>query len=368
MRRRRLSRSDDRAPRRRHASCCVRPRRCEPYPARLTDRLEHWAREAPDRVFVAKRERGGDWRTISYAQMLDRAQRIGQALAERGLSSERPIAILSDNDLEHLSARARRAVGGRAVRAGVAGVLAGVAGLRQAAPHPRQRHAGPGVRSGAGIRGGDRRDGAGRRRGGAERRHARRAQGHARSPSCSTRRPAPPPPRRTPGSGPTRSPSSSSPRARPSSRRASINTQRMRCANQQMIRQSFAFLADEPPVLVDWLPWNHTFGGNHNVGIALYNGGTLYIDDGKPTPQGHRRDAAQPARDLADDLLQRAEGLRGNRRGDGARCRAARAPVQARQGVHVRRRRAVAGGVGSARPSCARRRSASASRSSAAWA
>jgi feruloyl-CoA synthase len=65
-----------------------------------------------------------------------------------------------------------------------------------------------------------------------------------------------------------------------------INTQRMLCANQQMLRQCFAFLADEPPVLVDWLPWNHTFGGNHNVGIALYNGGTLYIDDGKPTPQG----------------------------------------------------------------------------------
>ncbi len=53
-----------------------------------------------------------------------------------------------------------------------------------------------------------------------------------------------------------------------------------------MLRQCFAFLADEPPVLVDWLPWNHTFGGNHNVGIALYNGGTLYIDEGKPTPKG----------------------------------------------------------------------------------
>jgi feruloyl-CoA synthase len=53
-----------------------------------------------------------------------------------------------------------------------------------------------------------------------------------------------------------------------------------------MLRQAFAFMADEPPVLVDWLPWNHTFGGNHNVGITLYNGGTLYIDDGKPTPQG----------------------------------------------------------------------------------
>ena len=65
-----------------------------------------------------------------------------------------------------------------------------------------------------------------------------------------------------------------------------INTQRMLCANQQMLRQVFAFVANEPPILVDWLPWNHTFGGNHNVGIVLYNGGTLYIDEGKPTPKG----------------------------------------------------------------------------------
>ena len=67
-----------------------------------------------------------------------------------------------------------------------------------------------------------------------------------------------------------------------------INTQRMLCANQQMLRQALAFLADEPPVLVDWLPWNHTFGGNHNVGLTLYNGGTLHIDEGKPTRRASR--------------------------------------------------------------------------------
>jgi feruloyl-CoA synthase len=65
-----------------------------------------------------------------------------------------------------------------------------------------------------------------------------------------------------------------------------VVTQRMWCANQQMLRQCMRFLAETPPVLVDWLPWNHTFGGNHNVGITLVNGGTLYIDDGKPTPAG----------------------------------------------------------------------------------
>ncbi len=63
-----------------------------------------------------------------------------------------------------------------------------------------------------------------------------------------------------------------------------INTQRMLCANQAMIRAGFAFVADEPPVVVDWLPWNHTFGSNHNFGLVLDNGGSLYIDEGKPLP------------------------------------------------------------------------------------
>jgi len=66
--------------------------------------------------------------------------------------------------------------------------------------------------------------------------------------------------------------------------KAVINTQRMLCANQQMLVQSLPYLAEVPPVLVDWLPWHHTAGGNHNIGIVLYNGGTLYIDGGKPLP------------------------------------------------------------------------------------
>ena len=68
--------------------------------------------------------------------------------------------------------------------------------------------------------------------------------------------------------------------------KAVVTTQRMLCANQQMLLQTFPVFGEEPPVLVDWLPWNHTFGGSHNVGIVLYNGGTFYLDDGKPTAQG----------------------------------------------------------------------------------
>jgi feruloyl-CoA synthase len=66
--------------------------------------------------------------------------------------------------------------------------------------------------------------------------------------------------------------------------KAVINTQRLWCANQQQMTQSMPVLAEDPLVLVDWLPWNHTFGGNHNFGMVLFHGGSLYIDDGKPTP------------------------------------------------------------------------------------
>src|SRR4029078_1307609 len=61
-----------------------------------------------------------------------------------------------------------------------------------------------------------------------------------------------------------------------------VNTHRMLCANQQMISQTLPFLGEEPPVIVDWLPWHHTFGGNHNIGIVIWHGGSLHIDDGRP--------------------------------------------------------------------------------------
>src|SRR5262249_42214363 len=68
--------------------------------------------------------------------------------------------------------------------------------------------------------------------------------------------------------------------------KAVINTPAMISANQVMLREPLAFLKDEPPFIVDWLPWNHTFGGNHNIGLTLYNGGSMYLDRGKPMPGG----------------------------------------------------------------------------------
>jgi feruloyl-CoA synthase len=68
--------------------------------------------------------------------------------------------------------------------------------------------------------------------------------------------------------------------------KAVITTERMLCSNARMLHEAMPFLVDEPPVILDWLPWNHTFGGSHNIGLVLHNGGSLYIDDGKPTPDG----------------------------------------------------------------------------------
>ena len=78
-------------------------------------------------------------------------------------------------------------------------------------------------------------------------------------------------------------------------------THRMLCSNQQMLRQTMPELMREPPVLVDWLPWNHTFGGSHNLGIALYNGGTLYIDDGRPMP-GRFDETVRNLREIAPTI------------------------------------------------------------------
>ena len=68
--------------------------------------------------------------------------------------------------------------------------------------------------------------------------------------------------------------------------KAVVVTHRMWSANLQQMNEAMPVLAETPLVLVDWLPWNHTFGGNHNFGIVIYNGGTLYLDEGKPTPKG----------------------------------------------------------------------------------
>ncbi|HKS19981.1 MAG TPA: feruloyl-CoA synthase [Bradyrhizobium sp.] len=256
------------------------------YPVRLTDRLHHWAIAAPNRVFMAERDAGGGWRQVTYAQLLDSSRRIASALLARGLSAERPLVILSGNSVDH----ALIAFG--ALYAGIpfcpvspayslvsrdfgklgfvmklltpglvfaddAGKFADALNANVAADTEivisRGNLAGRDVTMLADLV--------------ATPEHPRLDAAHeAIGPDTIAKFLL--------TSGSTGNP------------KAVINTQRMICANQVMVRDTLAFLKDEPPVIVDWLPWNHTFGGNHNVGLTLYNGGSMYLDEGKPMPGG----------------------------------------------------------------------------------
>jgi feruloyl-CoA synthase len=256
----------------------------ETFPARFTDRLESGAVDYPERTLVARRGADGEWIRLSYAEVLKRARHIGQALLDRGLSAERPLVILSGNDLEHF----QLALG--AMYAGIPyapvspsyslvatdyGKLAEL--IAQLTPGAIYSSDGTAFsRAITAVMPADAElilasgEVAGQRAtsfaalldvqpSSIEAAHARVGADTIAKflfTSGSTKKP-----------------------------KAVITTHGMLCSNQQMLLQTFPFMADEPPVLMDWLPWNHTFGGSHNVGIVLYNGGTLYLDDGRPTPR-----------------------------------------------------------------------------------
>ena len=258
---------------------------------RITDRLVHWAETAPDRVFIARRARNadgstGDWRKITYREALDIARRVGQALLDRGLGPERPVAILSENSLEH----AMIAVG--CLYAGIPYSPVSSAYSTISQDFEKLRHVlqtlTPGLvfttdaaRYGKAIRATVPADV-----------EVVLAEGEIEGRSTTSLQqlletePTAAVDQAMQATGPdtiTKFLFTSGSTKLP---KAVINTHGMWCANQQQMRQSMPVLAEEPPVLVDWLPWNHTFGGNHNIGLTIYNGGTYYIDDGKPTPAG----------------------------------------------------------------------------------
>jgi feruloyl-CoA synthase len=258
------------------------------YRERVTDALVHWAGVAPERRFIAERDggdgRSGQWRALTYAQVHAQVRSIAQALLDRGLSQERPIVILSGNDIEHaLLALA-------AMHVGIPFAPVSVPYSLVSKDHAKLKHimallepglvfAADGAAYGAAIAAAmppgaalvvTRNPPAGREalafstlldaKPGAsvDQAHAR-VNGETVAKILFT-------------SGSTGMP------------KGVINNHRMMCANQRMLADALPFLEETPPVLVDWLPWNHTFGGNHNFGIALFNGGSYYIDEGKPMP------------------------------------------------------------------------------------
>jgi feruloyl-CoA synthase len=256
------------------------------YPARITDRLHHWADVAPDRVFMAERDHGRLWRQLTYGELLIASRHIASALLARGLSAEKPVVILSGNSIDH----ALVAFG--ALYAGIPFCPVSPAYSLISKDYGKLAYLMKLLTPGLVFA-----DDAGKF-----------ADAIAANVSDETEIAAAD--GRVPGrdvtlladlmaaplhpgldathdkigpdtiakflltSGSTGNP------------KAVINTQRMICANQMMIRETMAFLQDEPPVIVDWLPWNHTFGGNHNIGLTLYNGGSMYLDQGKPMPGG----------------------------------------------------------------------------------
>ncbi len=277
------------------------PRQLPAHPQKLTERLVHWAKAAPERIFIAQRDTASAWRTLTYAQTLAAVRAIAAALLERDLSPERPIAILSGNDIEHaLLALAAMHVGIPYAPISVPySLLSQDFGKLKAIINILT----PGLvfaANGSAFA---------------------RAIAAAVPPNVEIAVTANPLPDRpvTLFAALLATPPTAAVEAAHATVTAEtiakvlftsgstgqpkgvINTQLMLCANQAMIRGGLAFLADEPPVLIDWLPWNHTFGSNHNFGIVLDNGGSLYIDEGKPLP-GAIEATARNLRDVAPTI------------------------------------------------------------------
>jgi feruloyl-CoA synthase len=259
------------------------PHQLPPYPRNLTERLVHWAHAAPDRVFLAQRDAAGAWRALSYARAYAQVRAIAAALLTRDLPPERPIAILSGNDIEH-------------ALLGLAAMHVGIPYAPISVPYSLLSQDFQKLKTIIGI---------------LTPGLVFAANGAAFARAIAATVPesveivvtsAAPPNRKATlfadlAVTPTAAVEAAHAKVGPETiakilftsgstgqPKGVINTQLMLCANQSMIRCGMPFLGDEPPVLVDWPPWNHTFGGNHDFGMVLDNGGSFYIDEGKPLP------------------------------------------------------------------------------------
>jgi feruloyl-CoA synthase len=254
-----------------------------PYPRRLGEWLRHWAGAAPERIFLAERD-GADWRRVTYGAAWQAARAIGSALVARGLSPKRPVVILSENGIDH----ALLTLG--ALHVGVPVAPVSVAYSRLSQDFAKLRHIVALVQPGLVYA----RDGAAFAK-------PLAALDLGDAELVVTINPPPGRPATEFAALLATAPSAAADAAHAATGpetvakilftsgstglpKGVINTQDMLCANQQMIAQIWPFLAARPPVIVDWLPWNHTFGANHNFNMVLRNGGTLYIDEGKPVP------------------------------------------------------------------------------------
>lgn len=245
----------------------------------LADYLDKWADATPDQPWLARRDDQGDWRKITYGEARTAARQIGSHLLEMGLGPDRPLLILSGNSLEHgLLGLACFYVGIPYAPVSPAyslvskdhGKLKDIAALLKpgAVYAEDSDQFAPAIasisslqmgvialRGASAVRFGDLLQGDGSA--------AERARAHVSSDTVV---------KYLFTSGSTGSP------------KAVINTNGMICANQAMVRDCYRFLEKRPPVVLDWAPWNHTAAGNKVSYLVLTNGGTYYIDEGKPAP------------------------------------------------------------------------------------
>jgi len=245
------------------------------------EKLRGWARVAGDRLLIAERDAGG-WRGLTYAEARRAADAIAQALLERGLGPERPVAVLSGNSVDH----ALLALG--CFTAGVPIVPVSAAYSLQSTDFTKLRQAleiaRPGlvyvadaVAFGRALATLDR---------GVE-----VVAGDSGADGAAT------PFRELLSTSPGRDVEQAFAAVGPDTvakvlftsgstggPKGVLTTHRMLCSNQQAMTQVWPFLRATPPVLVDWLPWSHTFGGSHDFNMVLKNGGSLYIDAGRPAP------------------------------------------------------------------------------------
>ena len=271
-----------------------------PHPKRMTDRLDHWAQLTPDRTFIAQRTPEGPWRRLTYAQAAEQGRRIGQALAKRNLNPQRPIAILSGNDIEHAL------LGLGAMYAGVPYSPISTAYSLVSKDFGKLKHIfkvlSPGLVFAAS---------------GQQFAAALKTVLPEGAEVVCTREPVD-------GATPFADLLSSEPGPELEAAHAQVGpetvfkilftsgstgmpkgviyTHRMWTSNQEMVRQCWPFLEDEPPVILEWLPWNHTFAGSKDFGMILYNGGTLYLDDGKPVP-GAFEETLRNLREIAPTIV-----------------------------------------------------------------
>src|SRR5512134_2745484 len=244
------------------------PQKLGPYARCVTEWLVQWSDRAPDRVFLAERK-GDSWRKMSYRETYGAVRRIAQALLDRGLGPERPVAILSDNGVDH----ALLALGAMHVGVPVAPVSPAYSLMSK--DFGKLKTIFELVRPGLVYTADPQKFAL-----------ALAAVGATSTPVAELLE-------TNPGSTQEREFSKVKPETvakilftsgSTGIPKGVVNTHRMLCANQQMLAQAWPFVEDRPPVVVDWLPWNHTFGGNHNFNLVLRNGGTMYVDGGKPVP------------------------------------------------------------------------------------